>query len=293
MQLPAPPTATVTLPASSSSQQPASSIQHPAFGIQRPTTTTATSIRAVDGHWILGVFSYGCPSNWPPDGTQMGRAGECDLFLCGGALVSAVAFGVCSYTCTLHPAPAPAPLSCAWLTLSCPALALRCPALSGLGWVGWAGLPCGILLCLLPIAQAFLLPLPAAPHRGVFRGADVTVHVAARSSLGQSMYREDQEPQAILCHLRRYPGIQVPRYRGWAWRPTRETVQPRSINGMRTERARRRYMCARTSHYITLPQSTVQRRLHGPPASSSKATQLQPRVVLTSPSHTAEASSGG
>lgn len=41
-----------------------------------------------------------------------------------------------------------------------------------------------------PIAQTLSLPLPAAPHRGVFRGADVTVHVTARSSLGRSMYRE-------------------------------------------------------------------------------------------------------
>lgn len=43
--------------------------------------------------------------------------------------------------------------------------------------------------CFPHCAAVSFLPLPAAPHRGVFRGADVTVHVTAPSSPGLSMYR--------------------------------------------------------------------------------------------------------
>lgn len=64
-------------------------------------------------------------------------------------------------------------------------------------------LPCAALRlpCLenqspwLPIAhQALPLPLPAAPHRGVFRGADVTVHVTAPSSPGLSSTESPSSP---------------------------------------------------------------------------------------------------
>lgn len=90
------------------------------------------------------------------------------------------------------------------------------------------GHPCPALLCpalpclenqspCFPILQQSLsLPLPAAPHRGVFRGADVTVHVTAPSGAAQSMYREQQESQecqAILCSEGGDPGPKVPRYR--------------------------------------------------------------------------------
>lgn len=90
--------------------------------------------------------------------------------------------------------------------------------------------------------QSLSLPLPAAPHRGVFRGADVTVHVTAPSGPGLSMYREpkeSQEYQAILCSLSgvaRCKSIQVPERHGYP-----HTRTPPSTYGMGTERLQGMY----------------------------------------------------
>lgn len=96
--------------------------------------------------------------------------------------------------------------------------------------------------------QSLSLPLPAAPHRGVFRGADVTVHVTAPPGPGLSMYRESKESQqyqAILCSLSgvvRSRSTQVPERHGYP----RSRKLP-STYGMGTERLPGHVPCTYTA----------------------------------------------
>lgn len=128
--------------------------------------------------------------------------------------------------CCVFAAAAVVTPACANLALpcACPAPALRLPCLENQS-------PC------FPIAhQALSLPLPAAPHRGVFRGADVTVHVTAPSSPGLSMYRESQGVPAVPGYPvqagwgSRSQSTQVPERHGYP-----RSTQAASICGMRTE----------------------------------------------------------
>lgn len=147
-------------------------------------------------------------------------------------------------------------------------------------------LPCSALKINLPASpfalQSLSLPLPAAPHRGVFRGADVTVHVTAPSGPGLSMYRgskESQEYQAILCSLggdARSRSTQVPGRHGYP----RSRKLP-STYGMGTERLPEHVSCTYLYGTVSAAAAELRGFVANPSHFAARSKGVRVRIQLS------------